>query len=375
VPFDFRHVGDNYYDIQWEKNILKNRVLEKSLFYIPNNEEQFYSLLYHAYIQKNEIKADYIPKLTIYGKKIGETFKPECMAAIKLLDKHMQANGYEYIKPEDETVIYNSDNLALSEYAKRYGTFIKRSDEEGSNGYVYNTKVYKSNESYIKIGSKWILENEELFLKKLNGEEHFPKVIKYNKEDEVAYLEISAMAGCNFRSYFGDINHQRKSYIKSFLKECIIILNTLNKFNICHRDFLPENIIISANNNRYSKVSLIDFGWAITNEKTSPATPKNLGGYYSSPEGYSDLYTLGKLLMEYWYDLPYIRRIATVLTCKEALNYKNHKELLRKAEEYIKYPFTPYDELRLFLRRHQRPNYIKQDIKRYIKKLSFYIKG
>ena len=31
IPFDFRHIGDNYYDIFWEEHILNNRQLKKNL--------------------------------------------------------------------------------------------------------------------------------------------------------------------------------------------------------------------------------------------------------------------------------------------------------------------------------------------------------
>ena len=58
IPFDLRYVGDDYYDINFEKDILKTKVQTRG-FNTPNNYYHFYSLLYHAFIHKHNIKDDY----------------------------------------------------------------------------------------------------------------------------------------------------------------------------------------------------------------------------------------------------------------------------------------------------------------------------
>ena len=81
------------------------------------------------------------------------------------------------------------------------------------------------------------------------------------------------------------------------------------------------------------KVGLIDFGWAIENDNNEVAHPLHLGGYYRAKDRDSDLYTLGSMLMEQWYDLPYIRRIAKVLRSKEALEPSGQKQALMDAKK------------------------------------------
>src|SRR3989304_4092278 len=47
VSVDIRFVGDCYYCEQWERDMLSRRVRAGG-FFVANNENLFYSLLYHA---------------------------------------------------------------------------------------------------------------------------------------------------------------------------------------------------------------------------------------------------------------------------------------------------------------------------------------
>lgn len=368
IPFDFRNIGDDYYDRIWEENILQNRIFIKSLFYVPCVEDQFYSLMYHAYIQKHEVKQDYIPKLTDFGKVLGVDYRDDLQIAIKLLDHFLQENKYEYIRPHDKSVVYNEKNLQISDYALRFGHFIKRVNEKGDNGYVYQSLVYEKDDSFVKIGTPWLIDNEAHYLRRLEKFDCFPHLISECLQGELKMIEISRVAGSNFTDFFKDINHQRKAYICSFIDEAIKVLLILNEHNICHRDFLPSNVLISDVDGR-CKVGLIDFGWAIENGGNDVAHPLHLGGYYRAKDRDSDLYTLGSMLMEQWYDLPYIRRIAKVLRSNEALGVSEQKQALMMAMKKMSGLFTPYEELRLFLRRHQRPRMILNALKQKMSKL------
>jgi hypothetical protein len=74
VAFDIRSVGDGYYDEHWQRNILATRVLDPRGFYVPDDENYFYSLLYHALFQKPKLKEDYRTRLAWLGQKIGVAF-------------------------------------------------------------------------------------------------------------------------------------------------------------------------------------------------------------------------------------------------------------------------------------------------------------
>ena len=73
VPVDIRRPGDGYYCETWEKDILAKRV-KKDKYYVMDSENYFFSLLYHARIQKASFSNDYINRLIELGRRIGVEF-------------------------------------------------------------------------------------------------------------------------------------------------------------------------------------------------------------------------------------------------------------------------------------------------------------
>ena len=52
VKLDLRHLGDGYYCTKWEKEMLERRI-GHNCFYVMNETDYFYSLIYHAVLQKD----------------------------------------------------------------------------------------------------------------------------------------------------------------------------------------------------------------------------------------------------------------------------------------------------------------------------------
>jgi SAM-dependent methyltransferase len=108
VPFDFRYVGDNYYDLVWERSILQHSIFERNLFYRPNNEDYFYSLLYHALIHKPVFRDDYKERLNQLAEVTGTivaAFNDKSMSS--LLYEYLDYNYYRMPRPNDLSVFYN----------------------------------------------------------------------------------------------------------------------------------------------------------------------------------------------------------------------------------------------------------------------------
>jgi hypothetical protein len=97
VLFDFRSVGDNYYDKNFQIKMLNTRIKHPNGFYIPNEENHFYSLIYHSIIHKSNISSTYINVFKKYGLKDSELTKKTLK---NKLDIFMEKNGYSYVKPE-----------------------------------------------------------------------------------------------------------------------------------------------------------------------------------------------------------------------------------------------------------------------------------
>lgn len=116
VLFDFRHVDDNYYDPLWEVDILSRRVLSNKGFYVAAPEDFFYSLLYHAIIQKPKTGADYKARLIKLAKTVSISLSEKSFDngdAIRVLAKYLQKNNYVFTQPNDASVYSHEDNIKI----------------------------------------------------------------------------------------------------------------------------------------------------------------------------------------------------------------------------------------------------------------------
>ena len=112
IKFDIRFVGDNYFDSNWELDMLNRRIsqtLKKNIIInIPNNLDELYSLIYHIIIQKpNPHRSKHIPRIKELLKicNIIDVLDFINIRDIrKFLDTFMNKNTYKYKKPLDKGV-------------------------------------------------------------------------------------------------------------------------------------------------------------------------------------------------------------------------------------------------------------------------------
>lgn len=103
VYFDFRSVEDFYYDPEWCRDILRNKVTVRG-FFVPCAEDHFFSLLYHGHVQKPKIAKDYVPRLMKIADEIGlqgiteESIRDPEKAA-ELLGNWLKGRGYYLTRP------------------------------------------------------------------------------------------------------------------------------------------------------------------------------------------------------------------------------------------------------------------------------------
>lgn len=113
VSLDIRYVGDKYYDPVWASKMLKNKVLKNSI-YIPRKDDYFFSLLYHAKIQKPQVKQKYILVLENLAEQMHfNWYKTKYLNDNAIIGKAMKgffdANGYFYEDPIDKGVYKNQE--------------------------------------------------------------------------------------------------------------------------------------------------------------------------------------------------------------------------------------------------------------------------
>ena len=102
VSLDLRHVNDGYYCSKWQKEMLERRILYNG-FYVLNQEDSFYSLIYHAILQKPSLSTEYKSRLVSMAKSL-KIFVKDTVSAndfVSLLEQYMVKNGYRYTYPSD----------------------------------------------------------------------------------------------------------------------------------------------------------------------------------------------------------------------------------------------------------------------------------
>lgn len=121
VTLDTRIVGDGYYDINWQKEMLKNRVRNPLGFYVMADEDYFYSLAYHAIYQKKDGLSDE------YRARLGE-MKPEYKKFkqndfIRILHDYMMQHGFFYTHTVDDSVVRCFDRVPDRSWVRTLSQF------------------------------------------------------------------------------------------------------------------------------------------------------------------------------------------------------------------------------------------------------------
>ena len=256
VRFDLRYVGDNYYCKAWEHNILNNRILERSCFYVPEKNDYRFSLLYHALIQKQKLSDEYREKLSNLFDNIY----------IEDLNNFLYSNGYEFTKPIDKSVYYNTRNVNIPTVQKYLENNTPITDikpfnvgsEVTPSGYSNFVGVLDGKKVFIKYGGAGdSCENEYIFSKKIseNDNMHFLKPLLYKVDGKDKYVVFEFIEGIPLSEYMKTTNAEQKKQVGLQLLE---IYDELQKMHIMHRDIRPDNFLVVN-----EKIILLDFQFAV----------------------------------------------------------------------------------------------------------------
>lgn len=148
VDFDIRFLGDGYYDKLWQSRMLKNKKFTSSCVPRMSNEDYFYSLMWHAKLQKKTVKDTYIVRLHQLACKIGlddyhpeHIFNDQYVAA--LLNDFCINNYYRYENPFDSEIPIN---LNVYKYLDNRVT---------GSAYIYKKKLKSQ---LVSLLPKWLLQ-------------------------------------------------------------------------------------------------------------------------------------------------------------------------------------------------------------------------
>jgi len=110
VQVDIRFLGDGYYDLAWQNDMLNHRIEHTKNIFIMDPENLFYSLIFHATFHKNFMSDDYLTRLIDMARSLKLIAECEnCL--IKLLFEFMNKKGYRATITRDPGIILNYDKI------------------------------------------------------------------------------------------------------------------------------------------------------------------------------------------------------------------------------------------------------------------------
>ncbi len=356
VYIDLWDIHRDYYDILWSNNMLQNKVLQQ-YYYTLNEIDSFYCLLYHCIINKNQIAPKYQTQINGFLQK----HNIESHDLANVLVAFLKSHNYEIVKPRDGSVGMHIDNPVINNYYNLLGDNINKScceqkDMASGKMLYWKSCVYCRDETIIKTGTTWLIENEKRYLDILSSQGNTPIVQCLKRSNGIATLTMSKIHGSSLNDYFTRKKNIRKSKIISIVDQLVKILVALRNQGIIHRDFCSPNIIV--NEEHGCKVFVIDFGWAISIDDTHILRPCNLAKDACPPEMYSDFYTLGESLKKLLPGrLSYLNNIIVRLQNIFWDDYKNDESFSikkRTLDDALKCSFSCKDYIKLFLFRHKK---------------------
>ena len=370
INFDFRHIGDNYYDAAWQKKILSNRIFEE-YYFRPILIDYYYTLLYHAILHKPELSADYADKLLRLKQKINvditENSYMSIEKSIEDLTNFMKEKEYSFTQPIDYSVYWNyhlSSKLNIKSSFKRiiirilfslkgllgfqkrrlklwlgqlykryifftrYHYFITRKITElgikdvkvfkftsWHDGFAFYYGLLNEKKVFVKISTKhFFLGNEVAFYDIFNSHLELLQILDFFEDKDIQILVLNFSESRELQE--DDILNN-----PSILLELYKIIKTINSKECIHRDIKLNNFLIEDD-----KIQIIDFTFS-TSFKKSKIFRELL---INHKEEYKLICNLGEGLnpnIFEWNDFYSMNKIIESVLCNEIENQKR-KEIL-----------------------------------------------
>ena len=316
VRFDFRHVGDGYYDGVWERGMLERRVERNGIFVLAP-EDAFFALLYHALYQKPEIAGDYPAKLAALAEAAGVP-EGDLDDWLPRLETFLERNGYGRPVPQDKSVFWNArlvewkvlaDEVAalsgvtdlrpfrvieLRAWAS-LGTFFFSGRFEGRPCFVKYSPVARS-----LTAAEW----RQPQLARQQDEAVFVQPLLWHvTKDGGAFVVQEMVDGRPMSALLrtGDAVLADKG--ETVVSDLVRIAEALDRAGIVHRDIRPANLLVGEDGH----VTLIDFQFAIARTarfdddyvQRNPRIAYVLGEDYALAHGqWNDAHAICKVLAQ-----------------------------------------------------------------------------
>jgi len=134
IPLDIRFIGDKYYDPVWAKDMLIRKIINNGIP-APCQLDYFFSLMYHAKLQKNFVKPIYIERLDNLALKMNfllpKYFILDDSICSEVLNSFLKTYNYYYTYTDDagrnETFLKNIDKKEINDLLSNWRVLLKSS--------------------------------------------------------------------------------------------------------------------------------------------------------------------------------------------------------------------------------------------------------
>ena len=315
VRFDFRFVGDEYYDRAWERKMLERRTCRDGV-QLLHPEDAFFALVYHALFQKFEIADDYVGKAAALAKAAGIAWTGYDGALI-LLEEFLSRNGYGKNRPIDGSVRWNERIVQWKLLAEEIERLSGATDvhpirlqsirELAPLKILALTGIFNGRPCFIKYSPCAIslTEAEWRYPHKLaeSGDaEPFSRPLFWHKtSDGGAFVILEWLDGTALADLIAANSPLLTTSAATIVSDLERIAKQLLHARIVHRDIHPGNLIIANDGH----VKLIDFQFAESLDnlqedqliKENPRILANLGADFAvAPGKWNDIHSIRQCL-------------------------------------------------------------------------------
>lgn len=272
VRFDFRFVGDGYYDTRWERAMLENAV-ETGGVRRPSPEDAFYALVYHALYQKWIMAPDYESKSLTLARAAGlpgETFEEWLV----MLEDFLARHRYRVTCPHDVSVyldpclphwhdpaeemesLFPMENLRPTGLAHRsvskfLPTLLFSATSGGRDLFVKYSPV-----APFAISNEWKFASR---FRRIRPDLCVEPIFWHTMSGGGAFVALERMKGKTLQEHLDAGTEFSPEKVDRLVKDMKDISDTLVRSGIVHRDVRPANLMVGPDGH----VKIFDFQFAV----------------------------------------------------------------------------------------------------------------